>query len=176
MPLLSKAARRTRAQTGGNPKGLFKPGKRIGGGPLSAADKAMITQFALDQPREVTPKQISQLAQLTRRSPAAIKRVVEGAREAFAGSAETYVDIHLRATQGAEAKGDYETAAKAAQWAMTNVAFEGVRVVDRAQEGNAAPKVLIGIKLGGLTADTRGIAAEAQVLPDVGNTPDADNP
>lgn len=122
-------------------------------GSLTPVEKTLIAQVVQDQPAEIRPGQITALAKALRRSPAAVKSVVEQARQDFSGAAQTYVDIHLEATQKSLSSGDYETAAKAAQWAMTNIAHEGQRIVDKAETINHAPQILIGVKLGGLTTE-----------------------
>lgn len=123
---------------------------------VTKAEKRLVDQFVRDLPHEITERQVTALSTLLERPRASVKRIIEDARERFAASAGKYVDIHMQATEGALVKGDFEVAAKASQWALTNISGEGARVVDRPDDtGPAQPKVLIGIKLGGLGPDTR---------------------
>lgn len=131
---------------------IKKPKRVFGnkrGGSVTKAEKTLVEQYVRDMPREITNGQIMQLANVMGRSTTLVRKIVEGARTKFAESAELYVDAHLQATQGALRSEDYETAAKASQWAMENLAAEGVRVIDRVEK-NVGTKVMVGIRLGGL--------------------------
>jgi hypothetical protein len=126
-------------------------------------DQAIVTQLVKKSDRPITERQIEAAAELTGRKTIAIKIMIERAREKFARAAEQYVDTHLDATTQALAAGDFETATKASQWAMSNLAAEGARVIDRPDDTQSSgPKVLIGIKLGGLGPDTRAAAVVEQ--------------
>jgi hypothetical protein len=122
-------------------------------------DDAVVNSLVRASPGPLTDQKIQAAATLTGYGIGTMKLMIERAREKFARAAEKYVDTHLHATERALETGDYETATKASQWAMSNLAAEGVRVIDRPEEGSGqGPKVLIGIKLGGLGPDTRAAA------------------
>lgn len=130
---------------------------------ISTAEKTLVDQIVRDIPHEITTHQVTALSHLLERPIPTVRKMIEDARTRFVESAGRYVDIHLQSTEGALADQDYETAAKAAQWALTNISGEGARVVDRADDGGpSGPKVMIGIKLGGLEADTRHVAITAE--------------
>lgn len=124
--------------------------------PPTSAERQLVGKLVRDIPHEITPAQIGALSTLLERPPEKIREMVAEARRTFVMNANRYVDIHKQGAERALEAGDYETATRASQWALTNIAVEGQRIVDRAEEGGTAqPKVLIGIKLGGLERDTR---------------------
>ena len=132
-----------------NPGQKLRPLKRMG--VPTKADKALVAQVVLDQPAEITPAQITGLAKTLRRSKEAIKQMIEEARENFVVGAKRYVDIHRAATEAALADGDNEQALKGSQWALQNISAEGVRIVEKAVDGPVGTKIMVGIKLGGLS-------------------------
>ena len=90
------------------------------GGP-SVAEQNLVTALVLDSPTEVKPSQVTALAKALRRSPAAIKGMIEKAQESFRSKAQRYVDVHMEATELALAGGTVaglEVAQKGAQWAL----------------------------------------------------------
>lgn len=128
------------------------------GGP-SVAEQNLVTALVLDSPTEVKPSQVTALAKALRRSPAAIKGMIEKAQLSFREKAERYVDIHITATERALENGSIaglEVAQKGSQWALERMSGEGVRVIEpkpgQGEGGPAGPRVLIGIQLGGLDA------------------------
>ncbi len=127
-----------------------KPFKKTGA--PSKMDKALVAQVVSveAQTMPVSTEQITALTKVLSRSRASIKKMVEEAREEFVESAGEYVQIHKEATIKALADGDNETAAKAAQWAMTNMSFDGARIVDKPTVEPTGTKIMIGLKLGGL--------------------------
>ncbi len=131
-----------------------RPFKRPG--KPSKVDKALVAQVvsvaAATTP--VSSKQITGLAVTLGRSRATIKKMVEDAREKFVEAAGDYVDIHKEATIKALADGDNETAAKAAQWAITNLSFDGARIVERPTTEPTGTKIQIGVKIGGMNPAT----------------------
>lgn len=129
------------------PKKVFKRA-----GSPSQPEKALVAQFVLDQPRELTNGQISGLARTLRRSKDVVKKLIDEARDNFVANAGRYVDIHIAATEGALSEGDHEVAAKAAQWAMEHTSAEGSRIVEKAQTGPVGSRIQIGIKVGGIDA------------------------
>lgn len=122
-------------------------------GTISRAEKKIVAAFVADQPAEVTPGQTQALSRLLRRSLDETKSLIAEARETFVSSASDYVNIHKQATQEALANGTpkgLEQALRGSQWALENIGEGGVRVVDRAAEGQGGTKVYIGLKIGGI--------------------------
>lgn len=144
-----------------------KPFRYRRAGPPSKTDREIITKFAVDQPHEVTIQQITALSKLLDRSPKVIKQVVEEAKAEFAGNAKNYVKLHMDSTQKAFDAGDYETSAKAAQWAIEKTGVEGVRIIEQAQERPNMPQVVIGVNLGGIGRIATEPAVDALPAPPV---------
>lgn len=121
-------------------------------GAPSKLDKALVAQVVsvAEVTTPVTTQQVTALTKVLGRSRASIKKMVEDAKENFVEAAGDYVQIHKEATANALATGDNETATKAAQWAMTNMSFDGARIVDKAEALSTGTKIMIGLKLGGL--------------------------
>lgn len=110
-----------------------------------------------DSPAEVTPRQVTALAQTLRRSPAVIKQLIEEARDTFNADALDYAKMHKETVIKALASEDpkaLEVARKGAAWALTNISHEGKRVVDKPDTGPKAGQVLIGIRIGGIKQET----------------------
>ena len=126
-----------------------KPFKRPGA--PSKIDKVLVAQVVAVEAQTVpiSTKQITSLATTMGRSKAVVKQMIENAREKFVESAEDYVDIHKAATQQALAEGDNETAAKAAQWAIQNLSFDGVRIIEKPNTEPTGRSIFIGVALGG---------------------------
>ena len=138
-------------------------------GPITADEQQMVDQFLRDQPCDVSPERIKQLALVMRRTTTAVKTCIERARHNFTANAERYVEIHMEAVEGALERKDYDTAAKAAQWALEHQSAEGKRIVDKpADAKGGGVKILIGLKLGTLADDESVI--DATVIPDVPTT------
>lgn len=142
--------------------------RRIGG--PSDAEKNLVAAVVIDNPGEITGKQVAGLAKALRRSPAAIKSMIEDAREKFQGNAGRYVDIHMQATEAALRRGSdrsLETATKAAQWAVERSSGQGVRVIDpkvaAGEAGPAGPRIMIGIKIGSVDQPQTEIPIDATV-------------
>jgi hypothetical protein len=131
------------------PEPTFKPTKYKRKGGITKQEQALVTQFVKDQPTEITTGQIRGLAQTLRRTPDTVKVMILKAREQFVQSASDYVDIHKRATEGALESEDYETAAKASQWALSNLSAEGERLIERTEIEAQGTKIVIGVALGG---------------------------
>lgn len=111
---------------------------------------ALVAQLVLDQPAEMSVSQVNALARTLRRSKDVVREMVERARENFVANAEDYVAIHKRAVDAALEDGDNETAMKGSQWAMQNISEQGVRVIEKAAEGPSGPRILVGIRIGGI--------------------------
>ena len=77
-----------------------------------------------------------------------VREAIKAARHALASAAETYVELHMLATEVAALKGD----ASPAQWALERIAEGADRVVDAPKSGPSMPSVQIGIALGGSIA------------------------
>lgn len=127
------------------------------GGP-SQAEKDMVAQFVMDQPKDLSRPQISALATVLNRTPAATKHLIEQAKDNFVAKAGRYVDIHLQTTEMALLNGDpksLEVAARASQWAIEKISGGGVAIVDKNPSEGAygGPRIMIGVKIG--NADER---------------------
>lgn len=133
------------------PKKVFKRGKRTGS--VTTAERALVRQFVTDQPHEVTPKQVTALAQVLERTPATVRKTIEQAKLELGDQADRYVEIHMQATEGALHAGEFEAAQKGSQWALTHLSAEGTRVVEKAESGPTGTRVLVGINIGGIDAD-----------------------
>jgi hypothetical protein len=133
------------------PKGAPKKVFKRGGAP-SDTERDFVAQYLQDQPTEVTKAQVTSLAKVLRRSPAAIRSIIEDARDEFAASAGMYVNIHKQAATGALESGDFEVAMKGAQWYMEHVGLEGVQIVQKQAAQVQGNKIMIGIRIGGVDA------------------------
>ena len=144
------------------PPKLFAPKASKRHGPISPTEQKLVTQFCKDQPREVTPAQITALSRVLRRSKDAVRAMVEQAREEFTTSASFYVDAHKQSVERALAvtnkEGEHDAkaldvAARASQWALENLSAEGQRVVDvkaAAGKGDMGPRIVVAVQVGGL--------------------------
>lgn len=138
------------------PSAKRKPPQKVfkRAGPVSETERDFVTQFVQDQPRAITIGQERTLAKVMRRSPAVVKELVQDARERFVEQAEHYVTIHRRAVDGALESGDYEEARKGSEWYLTHVSGAGERIVDKnADSGPQGTKILVGIRVGGISAN-----------------------
>lgn len=121
-------------------------------GAITPEEKATIELLLRDQPQELSSEQIAALSSLLRRNVKTVENLVLQARSKFTANGERYVETHLRATQAALVAGEYDTAAKHAEWAMENLEMEGTRLIDREQKvvASTTPTVMIGVALGGV--------------------------
>ena len=146
---------------------IFSKFKRSGG--ITDTEQALIDRFVADQPREISTDQVKALAKVLRRRPSTVRDCIQRARENFVATAEGYVEVHQQAVEGALNRRDYDTAAKHAEWALEHLSHEGQRVVDRDVAETHAPKVIIGVNLGGMglpAAPTTEPAITATILND----------
>ena len=144
---------------------IFSKFKRSGS--ITDAEQALIDRFVADQPREISTDQVKALAKVLRRRPSTVADCIQRARENFVSVAEGYVEVHQLAVEGALNRRDFDTAAKHAEWALEHLSQEGQRVVDRDVVETHAPKILIGVNLGGLGLPaTTEPAITAEVLSD----------
>jgi hypothetical protein len=129
-----------------------KSTKRIG--PITDAERELVAQVVLDQPGELRPAQVNGLATALRRSKTAIKELIDDAQSKFRANADFYVDMHRKAVQRAHNDGNQDAAMKGAQWAMERLSAEGSHIIEPkvAEQGGQGPRVMIGIKVGGLDA------------------------
>ena len=131
-----------------------KPRKVFGKkrGTPSTFEKEFVAQFVRDQPQEITPRQLTALANTIRRPKETVKRMIEDAKDTFVENVGRYVEIHKQATEKALENGDaksLEVATRAAAWAIENTSAEGVRLVDKPEKGHEGTKIQIGVKIGG---------------------------
>jgi hypothetical protein len=158
------------------PPRVFEP-KTKRTGSITKVEQALVSQFVLDQPREVTEKQVTALSRVLRRSKDAVKGMVAAAREDFNASADFYVNAHKTSVSRALAvtnkEGEHDpkaldVAARASQWAMENLSAEGQRIVDAptAGKGNLGPRIVVAVRVGGLndkpTADITEIPSSVE--------------
>ena len=129
-------------------KDPLKPGSKARG---TISDDTVLDAFLLAQTGPVTKGQVGAMAKLLGRTPENIKKAMIRARHRFVSKAERYVELHGEATEEAMLRGDHEIVIKASQWAMTNLAAEGVRIIDKPEAGaDHGTKVLIGVQIGGV--------------------------
>ena len=119
--------------------------------------QAIVTQTVQEAGGDLTRHETAALAHTLHRSKDVVREMVEKARETLAKRAVDYVDYHQQAVEQALANGDpkaLEVAARASQWALEHISFDGKRVVDKATgaEGGGT-KIMIGIQLGGQNPD-----------------------
>lgn len=127
------------------------PTNRLGA--VTPKEKQIIELVLQDQPQDVSAEQVDQLSKLLRRNPQTIKALVQKARDTFSNNAPLYIEVHAKSVQSAYMNGDFDTAAKHAEWAMENIENEGVSIIEAASKSSRdnSPKVLINIPLGGIT-------------------------
>ena len=127
---------------------IFSKFKRSGG--ITDTEQALVDRFVADQPREISTDQVKALAKVLRRRPSTVRDCIQRARENFVATAEGYVEVHQQAVEGALNRRDFDTAAKHAEWALEHLSHEGQRMVDRDVAETHAPKIIIGVALGGM--------------------------
>jgi hypothetical protein len=134
-----------------------------------ARAKAVLANALVENHGKLGPYQVGAIAKTLRRSRDAIKDLLEEAREELAAHAGEYVQSHIDVVRQALADGDpkaLEVAARASQWAMEKISFDGARIVDAQTVGTTGSPIMIGInfKLGGRNASAA-VDASAAVLP-----------
>ncbi len=140
-------------------RGTLRPSKKPSPykrqGKPSKAEKALVAEFVSDQKTEITPAQTTALAKVLRRSKDVTKSLIEDAKDALIDNTKRYVTIHMQATEAALEDGSpkaLDVATKAAQWALENIGESGTKVVEAATKADAGPRVLVGIRIGGMNA------------------------
>lgn len=137
-------------------------------GPLSEAESNLVTQWALDQPHEVSEQQTKALARAMGRPLPAVQSAVEQARDTFRERAGRYADLHMAAVEGAMATGDargFDAAIKGAQWAMEKVSGpSGERMIEpaKAAAADSGTRILVGIQVGGVDNPNQVISLPAE--------------
>jgi len=129
-------------------------------GVVSTAERSLMEQIVLEQPREMSPKQVTAMATLFRRSKEQVKGIVEEAHEKFVAQADHYVDLHRQAVDAALDEGQFEVAAKGAQWYLERVSASGSRVIEQAPKAATGPTgstINIGVKIGGVESTVTAI-------------------
>jgi hypothetical protein len=126
--------------------------------------------LALSQDRNVSPEELQRFAKLIRESPEIAKtailkalqnvqqktatfladKIKEG-RLAFTEQAKTYVNLHLQATRAAYAAGEFDVAARHAEWAMEKLGTKNLRLIEmpESEKGGSGAKIMVGVKIGG---------------------------
>jgi phenylpyruvate tautomerase PptA (4-oxalocrotonate tautomerase family) len=140
--------------------------------PLTAEAKAYIHRLTQDP--KVSPEELAGITRLLRENPEAasvaitkslqsaqaqaaahLAKHIKDARIAFTEKAKDYVMVHLNATRAAYAAGEFDTAARHAEWAMKNLGAGNLRLIEMPQEGeggNSGPRIMVGVKIGGQQA------------------------
>lgn len=108
-----------------------------------------------DFPSALVPAQIHSTAIMLNRTPETIAKAIDEARARLADQALEYVDIHMSSTRNALADRDHDVARKAAEWALEHISAKDTdgkqhRIIDVAESSSTAPRIQIGIALGGL--------------------------
>lgn len=87
----------------------------------------------------------------------ALRKFIKEARAKFTKRAGQYLDIHLNSTAAALSAGEFDVAARHAEWAIEALGDKEERVVERAPK--AAPMappsqpIVVGVNLGGVKAE-----------------------
>ncbi len=157
---------RTSLRKAGQPA---RPAHKRAGSPITDAERNLVAQVVLDQPGPLRPAQVTGLATALRRSKTAVKEMIEDAQDKFRANADFYVEMHRRSVEQAFEGRDSEVAMKGAQWAMERLTGEGARIIEPKageQTNNQGPRVMIGVRIGGLDA-TKDLSVTAiDVIPD----------
>ena len=122
-------------------------------GKPTKAEKALVAEFVADQPMAVSEGQITAIAKVLRRPREVAKTLIEDAKDMLVDNTKRYVTIHMQATEDALAEGSpkaLDVATKAAQWALENISEGATRVVEATVKGDTGPRIMVGIRIGGL--------------------------
>lgn len=125
------------------------------------ATRAMIQTFMKNLPREMTIEEVKVLGKLFTKHPDALRLAMEAARNAFLANAEIYIEKHRDSVRAAYAAGDYDTAARHAEWAIERLGTkQGMLLEQPSAQTNSGngPRILIGVNMGGIkpTVDVEG--------------------
>lgn len=125
-------------------------------GPITQAEKLIVAELVQDAPLNLmSDEKISMTAELMRRSPDVIKSIVVQAREQLQSNALSYVASHRKSVEQALAAQDFDIARKGSEWAIEHISARDAdgkveRIVEKVEAESTAPRVMIGIQLGGL--------------------------
>lgn len=123
---------------------------------VTQAEKLVVAELVADSPSNIPNKvDIDNLAIALRRSPSTIQSIVSQARDRLVSNALAYVDLHKDAADKALAIGDLGEARKAAEWAIEHISSRDAdgkveSIVERIESESNAPRIQIGIALGGI--------------------------
>lgn len=85
-------------------------------------------------------------------NPTVLRHFVRKAKRKFLEHADRYIDIHINSTEAAMQAGEFDVAAKHAEWAMEAFGVEGEHVVTPApksvQTMPSTPPIMVGVNLG----------------------------
>lgn len=116
------------------------------------AERAMIQTFMAKLPREITIEETKVLGKLFTRHPEAMKLAIEAAREAFINNAQLYIEKHRDAVRAAYAAGEFDIAAKHAEWAIERLGTKEGMLLEqpKVEMASSGPRILVGINMGGI--------------------------
>jgi hypothetical protein len=127
-------------------------------GPITDAEKDLVAKFVQDQPAEMTPAQTNALAKVLRRTKETTLNLIHEARERLVDNSKFYIDSHKVAVALAiqsDTVAGLEQAIKGSQWALENIAGEGVGILEKNNgTGSSGPRVMIGVNIGGMREPT----------------------
>lgn len=126
-------------------------------GRVTKAEHAIVQSMVdqLPQTRAPLPAQVNAIAAAIGRKPSTVRSMIEIARDKFQSRAEEYVDKHMLAIDKALALGEVGEARKGAEFAIERLAGKdasgkSIRIIEKSSDDSSAPKINIGINLGGL--------------------------
>lgn len=94
---------------------------------------------------------------LTINNPQALHIFLKRAKRKFTSLAENYVNLHHQSVVGAYSVGEFDTAARHAEWALEALGDKEDRVIEPApRQQQAAPQmapIMVGVNLGGVPRD-----------------------
>lgn len=153
-----------------------KPSRKRAGAP-SKQEREMAKALVKDTPHTVTLDQTKALAKLFNRPVSTVKSMLTKARESLAADAQTYVDTHRQVVEHAALIGiatenpkALDVARKGAAWAIANISGEGKRLVEKQESGPQGLRVMVGVKLSGVSGQPETViainedAAEGEIL------------
>lgn len=106
----------------------------------------------LSQDPTITVEDMKAISTAIRLAPETARIAIVKAQEVFFSHAEEYVDLHLNCTRAAYNAGEFGLAANLAQWALLHLGNRTTRLIEEAEEGDGKglPRVMIGVKVGGM--------------------------
>lgn len=134
-----------------------------------ARQQVIVTQTVQEAGGDLRSREVAALARVLHTNKDHVREMVETARSLLAERAVEYVDAHKKAVDKALHNGDaksLEVAARATQWAMEHIKFEGKSIVDKpGGESGQGTQIIIGIKLGGQNTEQPATVVEAEAIP-----------